>query len=488
MINHAPQGAMLHHFCHSQSFVSGLIGPLGSGKTFEAVYKILDCINNQPPDRNNKRRSRWLVMRNTLVDLKSTTIKDWRSVVGNELGPFNYSAPITHHLKWLHQDMTTIVEAEVLFVGFDDLGDIKKLRGFQLTGLWVDEAKEMAKEIIDMAIGRLKRYPAKGEIDGGYPSYALLTSNAPAGDEWLAETVRADPEGWDIKVQPGGVIKINGKWVPNPEAENLANLDSTYYAGQLANKKEGWIRANLANEFVHAGSGRPVHEDFNERVHVADYPLEPTGGVELHIGADWGRTPAGIFIQYQPNGQIWVLREVTTVNTSAGPFANAMRQFINQHFEGYDFGDGYGDPAGASAGQDSEDSCFEIVNAEPYNLDLFPAPCPTNDFDLRTAALDSRLTTLVGGEPAILIDKRCVKLVAGLAGAYNFKRVAVAGYEARYHDKPDKTPESHVCEALHYVLLGCGEGDNVTSGSSSAEFAEIEKEFGGWHPDQSVYE
>jgi len=53
-------------------------------------------------------------------------------------------------------------------------------------------------------------------------------------------------------------------------------------------------------------------------------------------------------------------------------------------------------------------------------------------------------------------------LVQGLAGAYKFKRVQVSGDE-RYHEKPDKTKESHIVEALHYGLMGAGEGHAVLS-------------------------
>ena len=64
----------------------------------------------------------------------------------------------------------------------------------------------------------------------------------------------------------------------------------------------------------------------------------------------------------------------------------------------------------------------------------------------------------------------------GLAGAFKYKRLAVTG-EERYHDKRDKNPYSHPCEALEYGLLGEGEGDYlVTSGPK-----DINTQVGQWY-------
>lgn len=483
VLRHAPQGEMLYKFQQSKAFVQILIGPLGSAKTTDACIKMLKCINDQPPNRNGVRKSRWLVMRNTTVDLKATTIKDWRQVATDDLGPFKMDAPITHHLRWKHEDRRTYIEAEVLFVGFDALVDVRKLRGYQLTGLWIDEAKEIPKAVVDMALGRLRRYPSRAEVEK-YPSMALLTSNAPAGDEWLAKLAKNPPDNYDVFVQPGGVIKVNGHWQKNPKGENVHNLDDEYYSGQIAGKKEAWIRQNLANEFVVVTDGRPVHPDFSQELHIAKWKLRPTAGIPIRIGCDWGRTPAAVFTQEQPNGQLWVLAEITTENTSIPKFGRAVRRMMVTDYEGFEFDDCYGDPSGTSYGYRDE-SCFDLMAAE--KVEVYPAP--TNDPDIRFAALDRRLTMLTGGEPGILVDPGCELLIRGLSGGYKFKRVNVAGYEDRYHDKPDKTIESHICEALHYDLIGHGDGDMVTDQSGFAEeYARVESEYGGWHPNQAVFE
>ena len=59
---------------------------------------------------------------------------------------------------------------------------------------------------------------------------------------------------------------------------------------------------------------------------------------------------------------------------------------------------------------------------------------------------------MIGGETAIGFDPKCRTLIKGLSGAYQFSRIKVSGDE-RYKDAPTKNFESHICEALHYLLL-----------------------------------
>jgi len=70
------------------------------------------------------------------------------------------------------------------------------------------------------------------------------------------------------------------------------------------------------------------------------------------------------------------------------------------------------------------------------------------------------------GKPALIISPVCTTLMAGLSGGYKFKKLQISGDE-RFHEKPDKTFESHVCESLHYGLMGAGEGDKALYGSNS---------------------
>jgi len=472
-VNYVPQGDTLRLFHRHGELVRILIGPLGSGKTRAALQEILRLCHTQTPDAENRRRNRWCIARNSFPDLNATTIPDAREIL-DVMNPdgWNMTAPITWNHTYKRKDGTT-VEIELVFRSFDGDEDVKKARGMQLTGVWVDELAEFHKANWDMLIGRVKRYPAKAHVpDAKFD--VLGTSNACPKDSWLGKIATGPKQpNWWIGIQPGGVIHRGNKWVENPHAENLQNLPKNYYLDQCTNKKESWIRQNLANEFVHHTSGRPVHPDFSERLHVEE--VEFTYGLPIHVGIDFGRTPAAVIGQRQINGQWYIRRELVTRNTGADRFGRILRTLINDEFDHFDIGEITGDPAGSDMAQTRDETPFMMLEAS----DLYAVAADTNDPEIRIGSLDKLLTEIIEGQPAILIHPECETLIAGLAGKYQFRRVHVANRE-EYRDKPDKGPESHVCEALHYMLLGAGEGDSVVGSTVDAEFDSVEN----WsHPD-----
>jgi hypothetical protein len=481
ILRYAPQGTTLAEFHQSDAFVRALIGPLGSGKTQSCIVELIGRIHRQTPDRQGVRRSRWAVTRNTYVDLQSTTIKDWREVVDPlELGRFVGGSSPQQQIHYARTDGTT-VQAEVMFLAFDRSEDVRKIRGLQLTGAWLNELKELNKAVVDMILARIGRFPPKSQV----PEYwfgAIADSNAPARDHWLGDmALELKPEEWWFGIQPGAVEKVAGAWRLNRKAENLANLPERYYERQISAHSEDWIRANLGNEFILVIDGRPVHPDFSQSQHVAGADLEPTPGRDLVLGFDFGRTPACVILQQQVDSQWYVIDEVVTVNTAADRLGAAVAALLAEKYEAFHV-TGYGDPAGSQMAQTRDETPFMLLEENG----VYAWPAPDNDLELRIASLDRPLRRMLGGQPGILVSPRCKTLIRGLAGAYQFRRVQAAGGD-RYHDKPDKGPESHVVEALHYALYGSGEADAV-HGGWNAEMASIEDDpdFTGWAPDTGI--
>jgi hypothetical protein len=470
VIRYKPKGPVMHRFHTSRykALVRGVVGPLGSSKTFGAINEILMMCHEQTPDKDNVRRSRWCIARNSFPDLNAATIPDVRSIV-DRLNPdgWHMQAPISWRHRYPRSDGTE-VEIELMFRSFDGPQDVKKARGMQLTGAWVDEAGEFNKENLDMLIGRVKRYPAKAEVPEAKFG-VLLTSNAVARDHWMAKACLGETEqtGWWWGIQPGGVTKVGNRWVENPHAENIRNLPKNYYLDQCVNKRESWIRQNLANEFVVHSDGRPVHPDFSESLHVA--PVQPSYSTPLYVGIDFGRTPAAVVLQRQGDGGWYVLKELVTENMGADKFGKLLRTMLNEEFNGFRIEQITGDPAGSQMAQTRDETPFDLLSIN--GIDALPAH--SNDFEERTATLDQLLTRLVNGRPAFLVDPSCTTLIRGLAGEYQFRRLQVVGREA-YQDKPDKGPTSHICEALHYGLMGAGETESLFETSWDSMFDEME--------------
>jgi hypothetical protein len=210
-VPYAPQGDVIrqYHLAEEQNRI--IIGPLGSGKTQASIWEVLSQIDSQAPMADGVRRSRWAAVRNTYPDLLTTTIKDFKAWVDPLLiGKFAMGGlePPNWKCRYRKGD-GTIVEAEVLFLAFDRPDDVRKARGLQLTGLWLNEVKELAKPNVDMLMGRVRRYPGRIVEDARYS--VIGDSNAPERDHWLAKLALDEkPAGWWFGIQPGPCARWAG--------------------------------------------------------------------------------------------------------------------------------------------------------------------------------------------------------------------------------------------------------------------------------------
>lgn len=467
--SYKPQGPVLEEFILSQEQRTMIMGPLGSGKTNGSCWKGFRIMCAQAPDAQGVRRSRGVAIRNTYPDLFGTTIKDWLDMF-EPLGQFKQGGkePPTHYLRFKLEDGTT-VEAEMVFLALDREDHIKKLRGLQATFAWVNEVKEIAFAIVSMLDLRVGRYPK----DVRPTWYGIFgDTNAPDTDHWyyrLAEEVR--PEGWKFLRQPGGVIRQSPQhpWQANPAAENVHNLPKNYYVNGAQGKTEAWVLVNLANEYGYVGDGLPVWPDYVDSVHCKPFDLIPS--LPLHIGLDFGLTPAAILGQRMPTGQ-WRWRyEVVTTDTGVIRFAGILKTFIAEKCSGYTIGSITGDPAGdqRQGGDEDERTVFQLLEANGIKAE----PAYTNDFAVRSESVAAPMRRMIDGHPGFLIHPDCRVTRIGLQGAYKFRRLRVAGDE-RYENKPVKNANSHPCEAGQYLMLGGGEGDLVLEANSTAKNADAE--------------
>lgn len=449
-----PQGEVLEAYYVDRSQCSFIMGPLGSAKTTTTCQKIFNIMCEQEPNDEGIRPSRWYAIRNTYPDLMTTTVKDWLELTGT-LGRFTQGGiePPTQRLDFELEDGTKVV-AEMVFIALDRPEHIKKLRGTQVTGFWLSEAKELVRAVVDMADARHGRYPSMA-AGGVRPTWhgMLGDTNAPDDDSWYYEMAEeTKPEGWKFFRQPGGIIQLADKsYIPNPNAENLANLPDGYYKRMLnGSKKADWLKVNAANEYGFVMEGKPVMPEYVDSLHCQETeynPLQP-----INIGMDFGLSPAAVFSQRGPMGQVRVLSELVATRLGAKNFAREIKAHLADRYPGATMGTITGDPAGEQGNpNDESDNVFKMLRSEGVNA----KPANTNDFTIRREAVGDMLSKLIDGKPALIIDPSCKTLRKGMAGGYCFKRVQVVGAE-RYHLKPDKTPSSHVCEALQYDLLGQG--------------------------------
>lgn len=434
-VSYRPPGPVARDFLRSGAFVRGIKGPIGSGKSTACVIEILRRAAEQPQGLDGVRRSRWGVIRNTYPELKTTTIKTWHQWVPVELGKWQAEGPPTHRIQQPGLDL------EVMFLALDRPEDIRKLLSLELTGAWINEAREVPKAILDGLTGRVGRYPP-ARLGGTGWCGILLDTNAPDTDHWwyrLAEEER--PDGYAFFSQAPG---------DGPEAENIPNLPAGYYDRAKAGKTAEWIKVYLHGQYGFVQDGKPVFPEYRDELHCQSAGLHPSR--PLTAGIDFGLTPAAVIAQKQLSGQWRVVDELVAEDMGAKRFGEILSAKLRSEYGNYDI-EAFGDPAGDQRAQTDETTPFQILKV--CGIDARPAP--SNDPVLRREAVAAALTRLVDGEPGLIIDPRCRRLRKALMGAYRYRRVQVTGTE-RYRDVPEKDMASHVADALQYALLGGGEG------------------------------
>lgn len=433
-------------FMQSNARVRLIMGPVGSSKTTACIMEIVRRAAMQAPGRDGKRRSRWVVCRNTAQQLRDTVLRSWMDWVPPGVAGTWKETSMTFTL------MTGDVHAEILFRALDDPEDVRRLLSLEITGFHCEEARELPKEIVLGLLSRCGRYPSSK--DGGPTWYGgILSTNPPSTDHWIHEMFEVvKPEGWEIFKQPSGL---------SPEAENRENLPPNYYEDMMEGADEDWINVHVHARYGRSKHGMPVYDgtwktDFHTRS-----GLQVITSSVVVVGLDAGRTPAAAFFQMDAKGRVLMLDEVTSENMG-------MENFLRQKVKPLLLSRYAGIPAVVSAdpavwqkSQLNEKSVADIIREAGLALPKPRGPAMGNRIEPRIRAVEALLNRQIDGEAAFLVDKdRCPQAVAGFEYGYRFARKK----DGTYQETPDKNSFSHLADAIQYgcQLVEYG-GDYATS-------------------------
>ena len=468
-------------FLNDDSFVRGMVGPVGSGKSYACCAEIFKrAIQQKPSKRDGIKYSRFVIVRNSYPMLKTTTLKTWLELFPEHIyGAVRHSPPITHHIKLPSREGAAGIDLEVIFLALDQPKDVRKLLSLEVTGGWINEARELPKSIVDGLTHRVGRYPVKE--DGG-PTWRgiILDTNPCDDDHWIYRLSEKEPPkgrfAWKFFRQPPGVFEAKdvpdempeaqgyvfaaGKWwKTNDKAENLNNLPVGYYEQLLGGKNIDWIRCYAEGKFTYVQEGKPVWSEYDDASMVDD--CQVLDGEPIQIGLDFGLTPAAVFAQRTPKGVWNVLHELVTFDMGLERFCTLLKEDINRFFPKHELSI-WGDPAGMQRDQIFENTSFDhLKNVHG----LFAKPTATNDFRTRREALAMPMSRLIDNKPGFRVDRKCVRLRKSLSGGYHFKRVAIGAGQERFRDTPNKNEHSHIGDAAGYCLLGGGEHRRMTKGN-----------------------
>lgn len=453
-----PPGPVATSFMESDKFIRGIMGPVGSGKSVACCIEIFRRACQQEPDKNGVRRTRWAVIRNTYPELTTTTIQTWFEWVDRSCGKWRSQGPPTHFLNFELNDGTR-VDAEVLFLALDSQEDAKKLLSLELTGAWLNEAREIPLAILNALVARIPRFPPKR--DGGATWYGIIMdTNPPDTDSWWYKMAELKtPDNAEFFRQPGGM---------DPRAENIDNLPTgrEYYNNIRKVNSEDFCKVHVDGEYGFVMDGKPVYPEFKHSMHVEN--VEKYKKAPLYIGIDFGLTPAAAICQKGPRGEWLVLDEVVTEDMGTARFAEILGDFLKKEYADHKMYI-YGDPSGDNRAQTDEVTPFQILR----KAGIFAIPAPSNDSVLRKESLRAPLSRLVDGIPGMRVTPRCEQIIKGLQGGYHYKRMRISGKD-KFKDVPEKNMSSHIIEALEYATLGAGEGRKVLGASRSPKHLQYE--------------
>lgn len=441
-------GSIMHN---DDSFVRLIMGPYGSGKSTWCINEIVRRTCNMPVWYRGRRRAKWAIVRNTSGELYSTTLQTWLAWFG-ELGDIRKRQKPLLTYEHTFNDGLGVVELELIFIALDREEDIRKIKSLEVTGCYINELSEVPQNALSHLKGRVNhRYPSRAFCDLPYWSGVICDTNPPDVDHWIYQDFEIKAlESYRIFQQPPGLLRNqDDKWVQNTSCDNANNLSADYYLKLAEGQSNDFVKVYCLGEYGSVSTGKKVYSEFKD-IHIVD-KITSIQDEPIHLGWDFGLTPACIVVQLSPRGQIRVLKEYQAEDMGIRTFArNIVLPSLEMHFPYNKIGISRGDPSGV-AGDDimEELSCIGELNS----LGINTAAARTNDLEPRIGSVRYFLNQMVDGEPAFIVSRDgCPGLVNGFLKDYVFKRISVGG-EKRYKEVPHKNMSSHRQDALQYILM-----------------------------------
>lgn len=444
-------GPIGQDFLDSRKFVKIICGPIGGGKSTDALMELFARAVMQEPYQG-VRRTKMLVMRNTGAQLKSTVkplIDQWFSVLtSNHMGTWRLTDNV-FEIKFRLPD-STIVHSEFCLMPADTPDDVRRLLSLEASAAWIEEMREIDRSIFEGLQGRVARFPNRASGGVTYPGVIGSTNPPPMGS-WLQELMADPPANMGVFMQPPALL-VDGSI--NPEAENIENLDPSYYDNLMSGKTSDWIDVFMRNKFGAGGFGQPVFRNtFRRDFHVSKTSLKAISQ-SLHpivVGMDNGLTAAAVIGQMDARGRLNILGEcyvpegetmgvetfldrlLVPLLQARFPVRSASILFVL-------------DPACFQRSQIDEVTIAQAVGARGYRT----MRAATNVPERRIAAVEGLLNRAIDGGAGMLFSGPDTPwLTKAIDWGFRNKKQANGVVTA----VPEKNHYSHIADALQYLCL-----------------------------------
>lgn len=444
-----------NRFLSSRAFLKLIMGPVGGGKSTVALMDLWQRSVDQTAF-GGVRRSKWGILRNTNQQLKATVkplIDAWfvdmpAKMGGAPAGQWRLTDNV-FEMKLRLADRT-IVHSEFMLLACDEPQDVRRLLSLELSGAWVEEAREIGEEIVSGLQGRVARFPSRAQGGVKYPG-VIFSTNPPPQETFWHGFITDPPKTAEVFLQPPAMLEDGHL---NLAAENLENLDPLYYERIVEGKKPGWIDVYIKNNFGAGEYGNPVYKDtFKRAFHVATTELTPIPQSmnPLVVGCDNGLTAAATVGQRDAKGRVNIFAECFVPEGDSYGFETFLdRQllpllrlkFPQFRPENIIFSM---DPACFSRSSLDEKTLAQAVQKRGFTV----VKAYSNDPEKRISAVESLLGRQIDGGPGVLIDPSCKALIKGFEFAYRFRKANAS----QSSPTPDKNHAANLADSCQYLAM-----------------------------------
>lgn len=436
-------GPISDAFIVSTADIALINGPVGSAKTTASIKKALVEAQRLYPWDAGRRTYTLGVYRAKYDLLWSTTIKSWWMVFPQDIGAWVGSPPRSaeHVIDWTDQWGPVRLIAQ--FRAFGDSADPEDARGLQVTDAYLNEWDTLPEALQIAISGRVARAPTRqilrrnGRIFGD--------CNAPDVTNYVYRDFFEDPQpGYALYRQPGGL---------EAGAENPA-MGREYYEGIIAkNARRPWyIRRMVHNKPGFTRDSDVVFPEYDDDYHRSPAPIAVAREYPVVVGIDGGNTPAAVYQQHMPDGQMRWLAEIALVSSGMKALSRAMLALeATPRFKGCEF---YTvcDPA-MHAEHDTEEGSDRARLAKHLQRPVYLAR--SNDPVARNDPIHDALKSRTDeGKPGLLLDPSLKFCRRGFSQTFAFHRVRGTDERGRIL----KNPDSHPMDAGGYAAMETGQG------------------------------
>ena len=372
-------------FVASKSRRAAFVGGLGSGKTYAGCLRALSIAGQS--------KSLGVIVAPTYPMLRDATLRTFLDLAGDKVADYRKGDGIA----------TLTNGSEILFRSADQPD---RLRGPNLSWVYVDEAALCHQDVWLVVIGRLRQY--------GEAGMAWLTTT-PKGRNWV----------WERFVQAEA---------PDHEIYRATTWDNVYLSPDFVEGLErdyvgAFADQELGGQFV-AMEG-VVYEEFSRDIHT--WQGEHPTFTQIIAGVDWGYTnPATIMVLgLDSDNRVYVIDEY---------YQRGVR--LEEHI------------AAAVRLRDQWGiTSFECDPSEPEHIDEMqrkglPASAADNSVMPGIQAVKARLALQGDDKPRLYVTAQTPNLAAEFE-SYAWKERR--GGEKI--DQPEKTSD-HAMDALRYAIMG----------------------------------